>query len=488
MAAEYILKEGNEKVMLCERGIRTFETAYRFTLDLMAVPVLKQLTHLPIVVDPSHAAGPARPRRAAVARRGRRGRRRHHRRGAPAPRGGDLRRAAGAARRGVRRVRPEGRAGRGDRRQEAVRSQRAGRDGAALNVAVVGTGLIGGSVGLAARQRLGAHVRGTTRPQGAARRASSARSTRPAATSRRRSTAPTSRSSARPSACCRSVTRDVLARRPGGLRRHRRRLDQARRRRRGGDDERFVGGHPLAGAEVSGVEHAREDLFDGATWYLTPHRRRPAACCSSACTGSLHRARRASGGRRPRRPRPHDGRRLPPAARARERPRRAGRRRARRRARCPRHRARASATPRAWPGANPALWTGIYAPTATRSSRRSTPRSRACSEVRARARGRRRRVRSSAWQARAADRRARCSRPASPAARVRELRAAVPNRPGVIADIALDARPRRHEHRRHGAAPLAGQQQRRGRAVGRRATSADEAARADPRRSASPVA
>ena len=57
MAAEYILKEGNERVMLCERGIRTFETAYRFTLDLMAVPVLKQLSHLPVVVDPSHAAG-----------------------------------------------------------------------------------------------------------------------------------------------------------------------------------------------------------------------------------------------------------------------------------------------------------------------------------------------------------------------------------------------------------------------------------------------
>jgi 3-deoxy-7-phosphoheptulonate synthase len=57
MAAEYILKEGNEQVMLCERGIRTFETSYRFTLDLMAVPVLQQLSHLPVVVDPSHAAG-----------------------------------------------------------------------------------------------------------------------------------------------------------------------------------------------------------------------------------------------------------------------------------------------------------------------------------------------------------------------------------------------------------------------------------------------
>ncbi len=57
MASEYILKEGNQDVMLCERGIRTFEPGYRFTLDLLAIPVLQQLTHLPIVVDPSHAAG-----------------------------------------------------------------------------------------------------------------------------------------------------------------------------------------------------------------------------------------------------------------------------------------------------------------------------------------------------------------------------------------------------------------------------------------------
>jgi len=57
LAAEYILKEGNEKVILCERGIRTFETAYRFTLDLLAIPVLKDKTHLPVIVDPSHAAG-----------------------------------------------------------------------------------------------------------------------------------------------------------------------------------------------------------------------------------------------------------------------------------------------------------------------------------------------------------------------------------------------------------------------------------------------
>ncbi len=57
MAAEYVLREGNSQVMLCERGIRTFERATRFTLDIGAVPVLKQETHLPVIVDPSHAAG-----------------------------------------------------------------------------------------------------------------------------------------------------------------------------------------------------------------------------------------------------------------------------------------------------------------------------------------------------------------------------------------------------------------------------------------------
>jgi 3-deoxy-7-phosphoheptulonate synthase len=57
MSAEYILSSGNEKVILCERGIRTFETATRNTLDISAVPVLKGLTHLPVIVDPSHAAG-----------------------------------------------------------------------------------------------------------------------------------------------------------------------------------------------------------------------------------------------------------------------------------------------------------------------------------------------------------------------------------------------------------------------------------------------
>jgi len=56
-AAEYILNQGNDQVILCERGIRTFETSTRNTLDLSAVPVLKRLTHLPVIVDPSHGTG-----------------------------------------------------------------------------------------------------------------------------------------------------------------------------------------------------------------------------------------------------------------------------------------------------------------------------------------------------------------------------------------------------------------------------------------------
>ena len=60
MSAEYIMSEGNENVILCERGIRTFETYTRNTLDLSAVPVLHELSHLPVVIDPSHATGKSR--------------------------------------------------------------------------------------------------------------------------------------------------------------------------------------------------------------------------------------------------------------------------------------------------------------------------------------------------------------------------------------------------------------------------------------------
>ena len=57
MSAEYIMSGGNEKVILCERGIRTFETYTRNTIDLGAIPAVKKLSHLPVIVDPSHATG-----------------------------------------------------------------------------------------------------------------------------------------------------------------------------------------------------------------------------------------------------------------------------------------------------------------------------------------------------------------------------------------------------------------------------------------------
>lgn len=57
MSAEYIMSGGNENVILCERGVRTFETYTRNTLDISAIPALKKMTHLPVVIDPSHACG-----------------------------------------------------------------------------------------------------------------------------------------------------------------------------------------------------------------------------------------------------------------------------------------------------------------------------------------------------------------------------------------------------------------------------------------------
>ena len=112
-AADYILKEGNERVILCERGIRTFDNAMRFTLDLGAVPWLKLHTHLPVIVDPSHASGDRRLVGPAVARRGGGGRRRDHRRGGRGPGAGPLRRPAAALRGGL----PGVRGGRGGARE-----------------------------------------------------------------------------------------------------------------------------------------------------------------------------------------------------------------------------------------------------------------------------------------------------------------------------------------------------------------------------------
>ena len=107
MAAEYIAQRGNLDVVLCERGIRTFEPATRNTLDISAVPVVQAKSHLPVIVDPSHAAGlrswwsRCRERDRGRRRRGDRGR-------APEPGDGALRRTAGPPRQRPARARPGG--------------------------------------------------------------------------------------------------------------------------------------------------------------------------------------------------------------------------------------------------------------------------------------------------------------------------------------------------------------------------------------------
>ena len=276
MAAEYVLKEGNENVMLCERGIRTFETAYRFTLDLTAVPVLKELTHLPVIVDPSHAAG----RRALVEPLSL----------AAAAAGADgiivevhpsPTRPSATARSSCAPTTSPTTPRRSSGRRLAGKASLAA-PWRRVSVAVVGVGLIGGSIGLAARERLGAEVtrldpaaaaldaalergaldarrrvagRGGRRRRGRLRRRAGRRL--PAQVAEALVAAPadcvvtdvgsTKRASSPPSTT-------ALHRRPS-----------ARRRR------------------DRGVEHARADLFDGATWYLTPRAARP-GILSSACT------------------------------------------------------------------------------------------------------------------------------------------------------------------------------------------------------------
>ena len=94
LSAEYIMAGGNQEVILCERGIRTFEDYTRNTLDLTAIPVIKRLSHLPIIADPSHGTGPLAPGAADGAGGGGRGLPRAHDRGAPQPGQGAVGRSA----------------------------------------------------------------------------------------------------------------------------------------------------------------------------------------------------------------------------------------------------------------------------------------------------------------------------------------------------------------------------------------------------------
>ena len=137
MSAEYIVAHGNPNVMLCERGIRTFETATRNTCDIAAVPVLHELSHLPVVLDPSHATGKRSLVPAAGAGGGGHRGRRRDRGSAPVSREGGERRRAVADRRGF----PD------DERTGAVhRLWKQPRGGAAV---------AGGSPGLSPRRKAG---------------------------------------------------------------------------------------------------------------------------------------------------------------------------------------------------------------------------------------------------------------------------------------------------------------------------------------------
>ena len=473
MAAEYILKEGNEDVMLCERGIRTFETAYRFTLDLMAVPVLKELTHLPVVVDPSHAAGRRDLVAAAVAGRGRRGRRRDHRRGAPEPEeaicdgpqalvGERLRRPTPQQRRGARRRSPARscRSGRArstcrhcrPRRRADRRLDRPGRARAARAPRSPASTPTDGVLD-AARERGAVDVACAL---GAPRRSPSADAAVVAA----------------PVGALPAAVAEALDAAPRRLRRHRRRLDQARGRRRHPTTRASSAATRSPAPRRAGVEHARADLFDGATWYLTPTEATSAASSTSACTASssalgaqpaaIDAERRTTALLAAVSHLPHVLANVLVAQAARG---SADRRRARCRATGPSFR---DATRVA--GANSGIWTDIYL------LERAT-RSPSADRRRHRAPGRRARARcapatptaSTAWND-ARRRRAphACSRPALAGGPVHELRVSVPNRPGVVAQVALELGRAGVNIVDMALAPRRRHDERRGRPLGRR--------------------
>jgi prephenate dehydrogenase len=149
-----------------------------------------------------------------------------------------------------------------------------------MRVAILGVGLIGGSIGLAARRRAGAEVSGYDPDEGVLARAVELgaldRSSGDVADAVRGAdvvfvAAPVGALTRTVTEALAGVGPDCVVSDVGSTKRV---LAEA------SADERFIGGHPLAGAETAGVEHAREDLFEGAVWYLTPAR----ACCMSACT------------------------------------------------------------------------------------------------------------------------------------------------------------------------------------------------------------
>ena len=288
LSAEYILSGGNSQVVLCERGIRTFENYTRNTLDISAIPVVKKLSHLPIIADPSHGTG-RRDKVAPMAR-------------AAVAAGADgviievhndpdhalsdgaqsmfpaqfdrlmaeLRIIAPAIGRTIC-LEPVMRRGAGER-----------DDGDFRRIAIVGVGLIGGSVAFAARRVFpGVAVVGVDRDDvvTAARQLG-------AVTVRQRRIS--TRWPVRISSCWprrSSRTSQVLGSAAGASSPGRRSITDAGSTKRATVEAaralperlQFVGGHPLAGAARGGIEASRPDLFERRPWVLTPDLATPRA-------------------------------------------------------------------------------------------------------------------------------------------------------------------------------------------------------------------
>ena len=270
LSAEYLMMGGNHEVILCERGIRTFETCTRNTLDISAIPVVKQLSHLPIVVDPSHGTGRrdkvAPMARAAVAA----GARRPADRSSPRAGNRSLRR---------RSISPSGSAPRAD---VAVENDRAG--GPAMDhvmagafpqaVTVYGTGLIGGSIALALRKHFpGVRVHGIDTPE-------TLEHARRMGIIDNASVAEADESNESDLMVLATPVRHILELIETLPPRQQLILDVGSTKVDicGKAEQRglpFLGGHPMTGTERSGPEAASADLFRGAPFFLCPIRTTP---------------------------------------------------------------------------------------------------------------------------------------------------------------------------------------------------------------------
>ena len=273
-AAEYIADQGNYNIMLCERGIRTFETYTRNTFDINAIPALKELTHLPVVADPSHGTGESVAGRRRHPRRVCRRCGRRHCRSAPAPGKGPEGRRSIPDAESLCRTDGKPEETRPDCRPDIV-------SGAIPVLAIIGTGLIGGSIGLAAKARGrvpmpgmgGAEIvaieenetaRSVALERGAADRAVSSLAEGLKGASLVVLAVPVPTILRLLPELPALLAPDAIVTDVGSVKTP---IAEAGRAVLG---DHFVPGHPMAGSEKHGMGAARPDLFQNATWAITP--------------------------------------------------------------------------------------------------------------------------------------------------------------------------------------------------------------------------